>query len=31
MTQHQRGPWLIGEMQVGVRLTVRSVDFDDDA
>lgn len=28
MTEDERRPWLIGAMEVGVRLTVRSLDLD---
>jgi len=28
MTEDERGSWLIGVVQVNVRLTVRSVDFE---
>jgi hypothetical protein len=27
MAEDQRGLWLIGDMQVGIRLTVRGFDF----
>jgi hypothetical protein len=29
MTEDQRGSWLVGRMQVGIRPTMRRVDFED--